>query len=80
MARYRAGGIEGLAVRSRAKRTSFRLTANIEAVIHELRRPHRRWVSGSRLPGPGERGEPGLPTGVTVSGGIVVFPSRLPEQ
>jgi transposase len=63
MARYETDGIEGLADRSHApKAHPWRIAADVEAVICELRRAHRRWgprrlVSGrvavDGLPGPG---------------------------
>lgn len=44
MARYRADGIAGLADRSHApKQHPWRIAAEVEAVICELRRAHRRW-------------------------------------
>jgi transposase len=44
ISRYRADGIAGLADRSHApKQHPWRLAAEVEAVICELRRTHRRW-------------------------------------
>jgi transposase InsO family protein len=44
MARYETDGIEGLADRSHApKAHPWRIAADVEAVICELRRAHRRW-------------------------------------
>jgi transposase len=44
MSRYRSGGIVGLADRSHApKRHPRQTAAEVEAVICELRRAHRRW-------------------------------------
>src|ERR1700722_4863633 len=44
MARYEADGIPGLADRSHApKAHPWRIAADVEAVICELRRAHRRW-------------------------------------
>src|ERR1700733_14881126 len=44
LARYRSDGIGGLADRSDAPRAHpWRITADVEAVICELRRAHRRW-------------------------------------
>jgi len=44
MARYRADGISGLADRSHApRRHPWQIPAQVEAVICELRRAHRRW-------------------------------------
>jgi Homeodomain-like domain len=44
MSRYRAEGIGGLAERSHApKRHPWQIPAQVEAVICELRRAHRRW-------------------------------------
>jgi transposase len=44
MARYQADGVGGLADRSHAPRAHpWRIPADVEAVICELRRAHRRW-------------------------------------
>jgi transposase len=44
LARYQADGISGLADRSHApKAHPWRIAAEVEAVICELRRAHRRW-------------------------------------
>ncbi len=44
MARYQADGIAGLAERSHAPRHHpWRIAADVEAVLCELRRAHRRW-------------------------------------
>jgi transposase InsO family protein len=44
IARYRADGIAGLADRSHApKQHPWRISADIEALVCELRRAHRRW-------------------------------------
>jgi transposase len=44
MARYRADGLAGLSERSHAPRQHpWRIAAEVEAVICELRRAHRRW-------------------------------------
>lgn len=49
MARYQADGVGGLADRSHAPRAHpWRIPADVEAVICELRRAHRRW--GPRRP------------------------------
>ena len=44
VARYREGGVDGLADRSRAPRAHpWRISAEVEAVICDLRGSHRRW-------------------------------------
>jgi transposase len=48
LARYRADGIAGLADRSHAPRQHpWRISAETEALICELRRAHRRWGPGA---------------------------------
>jgi transposase InsO family protein len=61
MARYRADGIAGLADRSHApKHHPWRIAAEIEAVICELRRAHRRWGPRRLVFELDRRGYPGL--------------------
>src|SRR6516164_612639 len=61
MARYRADGISGLADRSHApKRHPWQIPAQVEAVICELRRAHRRWGPRRLVFELDRRGYPGL--------------------
>src|ERR1022692_2287587 len=61
MARYRADGIDGLADRSHApKHHPWRIAAEVEAVICELRRAHRRWGPRRLVFELDRRGPPGL--------------------
>jgi len=61
MSRYRAAGIGGLADRSHApKRHPWQIPAQVEAVICELRRAHRRWGPRRLVFELDRRGYPGL--------------------
>ena len=61
MARYRAEGIAGLAERSHApKQHPWQTPAQVEAVICELRRAHRRWGPRRLVFELDRRGYPGL--------------------
>jgi transposase InsO family protein len=61
LARYRAEGIEGLADRSHAPRQHrWRISAETEALICELRRAHRRWGPRRLVFEMGRRGYPGV--------------------
>ena len=61
MARYQAGGIEGLADRSHApKRHPWQTAAGVEALVCELRRAHRRWGPRRLVFELDRRGHPGL--------------------
>src|SRR5215467_10360807 len=61
VSRYQAGGIAGLADRSRApKRHPWQIPAQVEALICELRRAHRRWGPRRLVFELGRRGYPGL--------------------
>ena len=61
LARYRAEGIDGLADRSHAPRHHpWRISAETEALICELRRAHRRWGPRRLVFEMGRRGYPGL--------------------
>ncbi len=61
MARYRAEGLDGLADRSHApRRHPWRIRAELEALICELRRAHRRWGPRRLVFEMGRRGYPGL--------------------
>src|SRR5215470_16732606 len=61
MARYRAEGLDGLADRSHAPRQHpWRIPAETEALICELRRAHRRWGPRRLVFEMGRRGYPGL--------------------
>jgi transposase InsO family protein len=59
VARYRDGGLEGLADRSHAPRTHpWRISAEVEAVICDLRISHRRWGPRRLVFEVGKRGHP----------------------
>jgi transposase len=59
--RYRAEGLDGLADRSHAPRQHlWRIAAETEALICELRRAHRRWGPRRLVFEMGRRGYPGL--------------------
>jgi transposase InsO family protein len=59
VARYRDSGIEGLADRSRApKSRPWRISAEVEAVICDLRGSHRRWGPRRLVFELGKRGHP----------------------
>src|SRR5215471_1335593 len=61
VARYRDSGIDGLTDRSHApKEHPWRISAQLEAVICELRRAHRRWGPRRLVFELGRRGYPGL--------------------
>jgi transposase InsO family protein len=61
MARYRAEGLDGLADRSHVPRQHpWRIAAETEALICELRRAHRRWGPRRLVFEMGRRGYPGL--------------------
>ena len=61
MARYRAEGLDGLADRSHAPRQHpWRIPAETEALICELRRVHHRWGPRRLVFEMGRRGYPGL--------------------
>jgi transposase InsO family protein len=61
MARYQADGIDGLADRSHApKAHPWRISADVEAVICELRRAHRRWGPRRLVFELDRRGYPGV--------------------
>jgi transposase InsO family protein len=61
LARYRADGVEGLADRSHAPRQHpWRISAETEALVCELRRAHRRWGPRRLVFELGRRGYPGL--------------------
>src|SRR5215831_13351992 len=61
MARYRAEGLDGLADRSHAPRQHpWRIPAQVEAVICDLRRTHRRWGPRRLVFELDRRGYPGL--------------------
>jgi len=61
LARYRADGLEGLADRSHAPRQHpWRICAETEALICELRRAHRRWGPRRLVFEMDRRGYPGL--------------------
>ena len=61
LARYRAEGLDGLADRSHAPRQHpWRIAAEIEALICELRRAHSRWGPRRLVFEMGRRGYPGL--------------------
>src|SRR5215475_2488928 len=61
MARYRAEGLDGLADRSHAPRQHpWRIAAETEALICELRRAHRQWGPRRLVFEMGRRGYPGL--------------------
>jgi transposase len=61
VARYRDGGIDGLADRSHAPREHpWRISSEIEAMICELRTSHRRWGPRRLVFEMGRRGHPGL--------------------
>jgi transposase InsO family protein len=61
MARYRAEGLDGLADRSHAPRQHpWRIGAEMEALICELRRAHPRWGPRRLVFEMGRRGYPGL--------------------
>src|SRR6266496_1201583 len=61
MARYQAGGIDGLTERSHApKRHPWQTPAQVEAMICELRRAHRRWGPRRLVFEMDRRGYPGL--------------------
>jgi len=61
VSRYQAEGIAGLADRSRApKRHPWQIPAQVEALICELRRAHRRWGPRRLVFELGRRGYPGL--------------------
>ena len=61
LARYRAEGIERLADRSHAPgHHPWRISAETEALICELRRAHRRWGPRRLVFEMGRRGHPGL--------------------
>ena len=62
MARYRTDGIAGLADRSHApKQHPWRISAEIEALVCELRRAHRRWGPRRLVFELDRRGYPGRP-------------------
>ena len=59
MARYRDGGLDGLADRSHAPRSHpWRISAEVEAVICDLRGSHRRWGSRRLVFELAKRGHP----------------------
>jgi len=59
VARYRDSGIEGLADRSRAPKSHpWRISAEVEAVICDLRGSHRRWGPRRLVFELGKRGHP----------------------
>jgi transposase len=59
VARYRDSGIEGLADRSHAPKSHpWRISAEVEAVICDLRGSHRRWGSRRLVFELGKRGHP----------------------
>jgi transposase InsO family protein len=61
VARYRDGGIDGLADRSHApKAHPWRVSAEVEAVICDLRGSHRRWGPRRLVFELGKRGYPGI--------------------
>ena len=61
MARYRAEGLDGLADRSHAPRQHpWRIRAEVEALVCELRRAHGRWGPRRLVFEMGRRGYPGL--------------------
>ena len=61
MARYRAEGLDGLADRSHApRRHPWRIPAEVEALICELRWAHRRWGPRRLVFEMERRGYPGL--------------------
>ena len=61
IARYRANGLDGLADRSHAPRQHpWRIPAETEALICELRRAHRHWGPRRLVFEMGRRGYPGL--------------------
>ena len=61
MARYRDSGIDGLADRSHApKAHPWRISAEVEAVICDLRSSHRRWGPRRLVFELGKRGHPDL--------------------
>jgi transposase len=61
MARYRAEGLDGLADRSHAPRQHpWRIAAEVEALICELRRAHSRWGPRRLVFEMDRRGYPGL--------------------
>ena len=61
MARYRTDGIAGLADRSHApKQHPWRISAEIEALVCELRRAHRRWGPRRLVFELDRRGYPGV--------------------
>ena len=61
VARYRAEGLDGLAERSHAPRQHpWRIPAEVEALICELRRAHPRWGPRRLVFEMGRRGYPGL--------------------
>ena len=61
MARYRDGGIEGLADRSHApKAHPWRISAEVEAVVCDLRGSHRRWGPRRVVFELGRRGHGGI--------------------
>jgi transposase InsO family protein len=61
MARYRAEGLDGLAERSHAPRQHpWRIPAETEALICDLRRAHGRWGPRRLVFEMGRRGHPGL--------------------
>src|SRR5215470_1878192 len=61
IARYQAAGLDGLADRSHAPRQHpWRIPAETEALICELRRAHRRWGPRRLVFEMGRRGYPGL--------------------
>jgi transposase InsO family protein len=61
MARYRAEGLDGLADRSHApKKHPWRIPAEVEALICELRRAHPRWGPRRLVFEMDRRGYPGL--------------------
>ena len=61
MARYRDSGIDGLADRSHAPKSHpWRIRAEVEAVICELRGSHRRWGPRRLVFELSKRGHPGI--------------------
>jgi transposase len=61
VARYRDGGIDGLADRSHApKAHPWRISAEVEAVICDLRGSHRRWGPRRLVFELAKRGHPGV--------------------
>jgi transposase len=59
VARYRDSGIEGLADRSHAPKSHpWRISAEVEAVIRDLRGSHRRWGPRRLVFELGKRGHP----------------------